>query len=248
MLADIRTVMWKERRTLLSHQSSRSKALLGMLVPVVTLGLYLPLQIGRALVEGPWSLLISVFIPMMTVGMIIPHCFAGERERHTLGTVLASRLPDRAILIGKVAVAVGYGWGMTLLLHLVSMAMVNITHWDGRMLLYSLPMVLANVMFSLLLAGFVAWLGVLTSLRATTVQQAQQRLMSGTLLPVVLLQLVPLLLLNVVPDGREYLLCVVTSADPSLLLVVTMAVMAALNIGLMATAMVRFRRERLVAP
>ena len=32
--------------------------------------------------EGPWSLLASVFIPMMRVRMTIPESFAGERERH----------------------------------------------------------------------------------------------------------------------------------------------------------------------
>jgi ABC-2 type transport system permease protein len=105
--------MWKERKGLLRYQGSRTKAVLSLLIPVAMLGAYLPLQIGRALVEGPWSLLASVFIPMMLVGMMIPESFAGERERHTLGTLLASRLPDRAILFGKVAVAVGHAWGMT---------------------------------------------------------------------------------------------------------------------------------------
>jgi ABC-2 type transport system permease protein len=247
-LDDIRTVMWKERKGLLNHRGSRGRALLGMAVPVIMLGICLPLRIGPALVEGPWSLLISVFIPMMTVGMIIPQSFAGERERHTLATLLACRLPDRAILIGKVAVAVSYGWGMTLLLLLVSMVMVNITRWEGRMLLYTPTMALANGMFSLLLAGLVAWLGVLTSLRAATVQQAQQRLMSATLLPVVLLQMIPLLLLNVVPDGREYLHRMVTAADPQQVLLVVLAVLVLLDLVLMAAAMARFKRSRLVVP
>jgi len=123
MIADILTVMWKERKGLLRSQGSRTRAVLGFLIPMVMLGIYLPLQIGRALVEGPWSLLASVFIPMMLVGMMIPESFAGERERHTLETLLASRLTDRAILFGKVAVAVGYAWGITLMLLLVSLVM-----------------------------------------------------------------------------------------------------------------------------
>ena len=69
--------------------------------------------------------------------MMIPESFAGERERHTLGTLLASRLPDHAILLGKVAVAVGYAWVMTLMLLLVSLVVVNVTPWDGQVLLYA---------------------------------------------------------------------------------------------------------------
>ncbi|OQY17779.1 MAG: hypothetical protein B6I34_11660, partial [Anaerolineaceae bacterium 4572_32.1] len=65
MFSDVLTVMWKERKGLLRYQGSRTRSLLGLLIPVAMLGIYLPLQIGRALVEGPWSLVASVFIPMM---------------------------------------------------------------------------------------------------------------------------------------------------------------------------------------
>jgi ABC-2 type transport system permease protein len=246
MLWDILTVMWKERKGLLRCQGSRTRAMLGLLIPVVMLGIYLPLQIGRALVEGPWSLLASVFIPMMTAGMMIPESFAGERERHTLGTLLASRLPDRAILFGKVAVAVGYAWGMTLMLLLVSLLMVNVVHWDGQVLLYTPIMTLANVALSLLLASLVAGLGVLISLGAATVQEAQQTLMAATLFPLVLLQMIPLLLLNAVPNGRARLKEFVAAANPAQIILVVVAVLVALDLGLLMVAMVRFKRARLI--
>jgi ABC-2 type transport system permease protein len=246
MLDDIVTVMWRERKGLLRYQGSRAKAMLGLLIPVVMLGIYLPLQIGRALVEGPWSLLASVFIPMMIVGMTIPESFAGERERHTLGTLLASRLPDWAILFGKVSVAVGYAWGMTLVLLLVSLVMVNVTHWDGQVLLYTPIITLANVALSLLVASLVAGLGVLISLRAATVQGAQQTLMTATLLPLVLLQMIPLFLLNVVPDGRARLRELVAAANPTQIILIIMAVLVVLDLGLLVAAMARFKRARLI--
>ena len=246
MIADILTVMWKESKGLLRYQGSRTRAVLGFLIPMAMLGIYLPLQIGRALVEGPWSLLASVFIPMMLVGTMIPESFAGERERHTLETLLASRLPDRAILFGKVAVAVGYAWGMTLMLLLVSLVMVNVTHWDGQVLLYTPTMALANVALSLLLASLVAGLGVLISLRAATVQEAQQTLMTATLFPLVLLQMIPLLLLNVVPDGRARLEELVTAANPTQILLIVMAILVVSDVGLLVAAMARFQRARLI--
>jgi ABC-2 type transport system permease protein len=210
------------------------------------LGIYLPLQIGRALVEGPWSLLASVFIPMMMVGMTVPESFAGERERHTLGTLLASRLPDRAILFGKVAVAVGYAWGMTLMLLLVSLVMVNVVHWDGQVLLYTPIMGLANVAFSLLLASLVAGLGVLISLRAMTVQEAQQKLMAATLFPLVFLQMIPLLLLNVVPGGRARLKEIVAAGNPAHIILIVVTVLVVLDLGLFVVALARFKRARLI--
>jgi len=246
MIADILTVMWKERKGLLRSQGSRTRAVLGFLIPMAMLGIYLPLQIGRALVEGPWSLLASVFIPMMLVGMMIPESFAGERERHTLETLLASRLTDRAILFGKVAVAVGYAWGITMMLLLVSLVMVNVIHWDGQVLLFTPLMTLANVAISLLLASLVAGLGVLISLRAATVQEAQQSLMTATLFPLVLLQMIPLLLLNVVPDGRALLKELVEAANPAQIILIVMAVLVVLDLALLVMAMVRFKRTRLI--
>ena len=246
MIADVLTVMWKESKGLIRYQGSLTKTMLSLLIPVVMIGIYLPLQIGRALIEGPWSLLATVFIPMMLVGMTIPESFAGERERHTLGTLLASRLPDRAILFGKVTLSVIYAWVITLTLHLVSLVMVNVAHWDGQVLFYTPLMTLANVVLSLLLASLVAYLGVLISLRAATVQGAQQTLMAATLFPVVLLQMIPLLLLNVVPDGRAHLRELVAAANPTQILLVAMAVLTVLDLGLFVAVVVRFKRTRLI--
>jgi ABC-2 type transport system permease protein len=157
------------------------------------LGIYLPLQIGRALVEGPWSLLASVFIPMMLVGMMIPESFAGERERHTTPI-----------------------------------------------------MALANITLSLLMASFVAGLGVLISLRAATVQEAQQTLMTATLFPLVLLQMIPLLLLNVVPDGKALLKDLVAAADPTQIILIVMTVLVMVDLVLLIGAIARFKRARLI--
>jgi ABC-2 type transport system permease protein len=246
MITDILTVIWKEGKEQLWTQDGRTKFLLSMLIPVVMIGIYLPLQIGRALVEGPWSLLASVFIPMMLVGMTIPESFAGERERHTLETLLASRLADRAILFGKVAMAVGYAWGMALILLFISLVMLNVTHWDGQILFFTPIMAIANVALSFLIAILEAGLGVLISLRAATVKEAQQTLMTATLFPLVLLQLLPLLLLNVVPDGRALLNELVKAANPTKIILIIMAVLVVMDLAVLVAAMFRFKRGRLI--
>ncbi len=46
---------------------------------------------------------------------MITDSIAGERERQTLETLLASRLPDRAIVLGKIIAVTLFGWGLLLL-------------------------------------------------------------------------------------------------------------------------------------
>jgi len=69
-----------------------------------------PVLVG-GLATGP--LLIPVMwaaLPLVLVGAMMADSIAGERERQTLETLLASRLPERAILLGKVAAITLLGW------------------------------------------------------------------------------------------------------------------------------------------
>jgi len=75
-----------------------------LLATVGTLGLIVPLSIGSGYVGLP-AVAITVMAALLIVMSIVPDSFAGERDRATLETLLASRLPDRAILLGKVAAA-----------------------------------------------------------------------------------------------------------------------------------------------
>jgi ABC-2 type transport system permease protein len=244
MLGDIWTVMWKERKGLLRIRGSRTRALLTLLVPVLMIAIVAPLQLGREWVDGAWSLAGAFLIPMILIGITIPECFAGERERHTLETLLASRLPDRAILFGKVGLAVAYGWVMTLLALGVSLVPVNAVHWEGELMLYKPAVAIADIVVSLLVASLMANLGVIISLRSETAQGAQQLLMTVLLVPLMVLQLVPMLLLSVVPEGRE-LLRQWLSVDFTAVILAVVAVLAAANVGLLLVVMARFQRARL---
>jgi ABC-2 type transport system permease protein len=206
----------------------------------------MPLQMGEEWLDAAWSLVGSILIPFILVGITIPESFAGERERHTLDTLLASRLPDRAILFGKVGLAVVYGWGMTLVVLVVSLVTVNLLKWDGQVMFYKPIVALADVLVSLLIAGLVANLGVLISLRSETAQGAQQALMSALLVPLLLLQVTPAVMLSVVPDGRE-ILKEWLSVDFTQVVLVLTAALLVVNVGLLLAAMARFQRARLVS-
>lgn len=104
---DICTIIWKEAKDSLL-QGGRS-AVIRPLLLIGIMGLLLPLQLGQAwLALSPAAMLLVLYMPFLFVSTYIGDAIAGERERHTLETLLASRISDRAILLGKIIVTVGY--------------------------------------------------------------------------------------------------------------------------------------------
>lgn len=245
MKEDLLTVIWKERKGLFRIQGSRGRAILTLLVPTIMIAIILPLQMGEDFLVTAWPLMAAIVMPLLLVGTSIPEAFAGERERHTLPTLLASRLPDRAILFGKWILAVVYGWLMTLATLLVSAVVVNILHWHGQIAFYRSDMALGHVGISLLFSGFIASLGVLISLRSATVQGAQQALISTLLIPLMVLQLGPMLLFSVIPNGRE-ILDQITSLNFTHFALAVAGVLLLLNAVVLLAAMARFKRARLI--
>jgi len=242
MLDDILTVMWKERKSILRYRGSRSRFLLVLLTPVLFAAVF-PWQWGPEWVREAPSAILSVLIPVILVGITIPDSFAGERERHTLGTLLASRLPDRAILFGKLAVSIALAWGVTLVVLLLSLVTVNIAHWDGELLLYTPTVAFADLVLSFLMATLFSAAGVLVSMRAETVQQAAQILMSILLVPAMILQVVGLVLTT---QSRD-LMRQITSFDGQRLLLIVLAILVPLTAAVLAAAVARFRRSRLAS-
>jgi len=244
MLRDILTVIWKERKGLFRVRGRRTQALLAMFSPML-LAIYFPLQEGAAWVESPLSLLLAFVAPLILVGISIPDSFAGERERHTLPTLLASRLPDRAILFGKISTSVAFGWGVTLILLAVSLVTVNVAHWDGNVLLYKPSIFVADLGLGFLVAMLTATAGVLFSLRAATAQEAQQTLMAVLLIPPMILQFALFAVMqSESAEGRLREVLGTLSFEQIILAI--LAVLLALVVGLFIAAMARFRRARLV--
>ena len=239
---DILTVMWKERKGLFRYKGSRTRFLLVLLTPVI-LAVVMPWQWGAEWVEEIPTVILAALIPMILVGVTIPDSFAGERERHTLETLLASRLSDRAILFGKVAVSVALGWGVTLVVLLLSLITVNIAHWDGKLLLYPPVIAWGNLALSLLMAVLVAGMGILVSLRAETVQQAAQTLMALFVVPIILMQLAAFVIPMALPSDQIRRL--IESIDGAQLMLIVLAVLALLAASIFALAMARFQRSRL---
>ena len=154
MIADIWTVVWKEYREMFRGPGSRFNTAM-MFASAALIGVLLPLQQGAGFVSSPITLVYCLWIPMMMIPAIVADSFAGERERHTLETLLAGRLTDRAILFGKMCAVVLYGWGLTILSLLLGLVTVNLVAASGGHLLL-FPPLLALSLLTLSLLG--SWL------------------------------------------------------------------------------------------
>jgi ABC-2 type transport system permease protein len=242
MIADILTVAGKELREMLMFGDSRGRSKLSLLVLVLIFGIVIPLQNGRDWVDSPLSAIVWAWMPYMWVYSVVADSFAGERERHTLESLLATRLSDRAILFGKLLAALIYGFTLTWAILLVSLVTVNVTTRGEGLLLFSPVMTVGALVFSILISGLSASIGVLVSLRASSVRQAQQWMSFGLLvlfLPLMFIQFIPRSLLQSL--GHT-----LTIMDPVQIAMWVALGLLAVQAVLLAIAMRLFQRSKLI--
>lgn len=199
MIADILTVAGKELREVLAFGDTRGRSKYSLLVLLVIFGVVIPMQNGREWVTSPINIMVWGWMPFLWVSGIVADLFAGERERHTLEALLATRLSDQSILFGKLLAALTYGFTLTWVIMIASLITVNIGFRDGGLLFYPLELFAGALVFSLLISGLSGCIGVLVSLRAGSVRQAQQMMSAGMLvlfLPFLFVQFIPRAWLN----------------------------------------------------
>jgi len=242
-MSDVLTVAWKEVKELLALGGNLKGGRLGMIIMFVVFGVFLPLQSGAKWVTSPVTMMYWAWVPLMLVTGLIADSFAGERERRTLETLLASRLPDRAILLGKVAAAIAYGWGYMLVMFLCGLMTVNIAFRQGGLLLFSWSFTAAALVGGLLTAGLAASAGVLVSLRAATVRQAAQTLSVAMMLCI----FVPAFGIPALPASwKASLLQAAMTLSVRQWIVAVSAILVLADAALLMAAMARFRRARLI--
>jgi ABC-2 type transport system permease protein len=235
-MSDLWTMLWKEMKDLLFQGGWAAFIRPGIVIAVM--GIVLPLQMRSDWFKfSPIEVTLVIFISFFFILNFIGDAIAGEHERHTLETLLASRISDRSILLGKVIVTVGYAWAMVIVSLLLGALVLNMTNGTGTWAFYT-PVGLLFYLFalSLLISVLVASGGVLISLHSATVRQAQQTLILCTLVFGVALGLG----LNAAGAG----LFLALSNNQILLLI--LAVLAILDTILLGIALASFKRARLI--
>jgi ABC-2 type transport system permease protein len=233
---DIWTMIWKETKD--SLLQGGWSALIRPLLLIGILGIGFPWRLGlQWLALTPLVMGLVLYIPFIVILSFVGDAIAGERERHTLETLLASRISDRAILLGKIIVTVGYAWGTALIGLLLGLIVANLSKGQESWEFYThFDLFLEALALSLLASLLGVSGGVLISLRSATVRQAQQILIVSTLV--------------LVGGGVLALKAVPAQAISSLsypqIWLIAMAVLAVLDAILLGVSLVSFRRSRLM--
>ena len=134
MSRDIWTVARKELMELWNEGGRWSRVY--KVLAVLIFGVFLPVEMGPSWIESPLVPLMWSWVPMFMVVQVVTDGFAGERERHTLETLLASRLSDGAILMGKLLAGVLYGAVFVLAFLILGTLTVNVAFGNGELLMY----------------------------------------------------------------------------------------------------------------
>ncbi|HEX6543873.1 MAG TPA: ABC transporter permease [Ktedonobacterales bacterium] len=253
MIADIWTVMVKEWREYLagtgaSGGSGRGRGVIGVLLIIGIASILWPLQMGHALFTSAAPVIVDgLFLPFMVLQSIIVDSFAGERERHTLETLLASRLSDRAILLGKFGAAVVYGLAVGLIGALVQAVVANLSQKNAGagsgLAFYPAGSLVAIVVLGLLMSLLTSSVGCLVSLRAATTRQAQLNLTFGFLI----LVFAPFIVFQVLPrQTQTAILAALNAANPAQVFLTFSGILLVVAVGLLLVAMARFQRARLI--
>jgi ABC-2 type transport system permease protein len=233
---DIWTMIWKETK-----DSLLQGGLLAVIRPLMLigiLGIVLPWRLGlQWLALTPIAMGLVFYIPFIVILSFVGDAIAGERERHTLETLLASRISDRAILLGKVIVTTGYAWSTALVGLLLGLFVANLSKGQGSWEFYPhFDLLLEALALSLLTSLLGASGGVLISMRSATVRQAQQILIVATLVLVA----GGVALIKLLPAQA------ISSLSASQIWLIAMAVLAVLDAILLGVSLVSFRRSRLM--
>jgi len=243
MLNDIITIIQKDLKEILSTRGSRKSSLIYLGIVIALIGVLMPLQSGPLWLSEPILSLVWSWFPVFLMISMVTDSIAGERERNTLETLLASRLSDRAILFGKIAGAVVYGWSISIIGNLLAVITINLRFSNGSFQFYPLNLFLVLLFLPLAIGILMSSLGVLVSLNAPTARAAYQKLS----LAMLALWFLPMIFMNVAPESMKIQVNQFFNTTNLVQLAgIGIGVLVILNIVLIRIAMQKFQRTRLI--
>jgi ABC-2 type transport system permease protein len=205
---------------------------------LLVIGVFLPWQLGILWIQAPWVVVVWGWIPMFLVTTVTADAVAGERERRTLETLLATRLSDASIFWGKWLSSVGWVWLAMLACLPLGLITVNVQVAGGPHL-PSLGQAAGTLAAAFAGAGLGAAAGVLVSMRAASVRHAQQVLAIAALCAA----FIPVGLLRVLPEDLTMpLLRALMYGSPTRAAWIAAAGLGLASLPLLAAGLGEFRR------
>jgi ABC-2 type transport system permease protein len=246
-MSDIWIVCRKELKELLSSHGDRRSSLLRAGILSGVFGLVIPLSQRDVWMGTSLPALFFLALPLTIVSGVVIDSFAGERERGTLETLLATRLSNQAILLGKVLAVVAYAWSIALFSLFLSLIGLNLTKRSPGLFVYTTPVLVAGLLGSLLVAGLMAGAGVFISLKARSMRAAQQTLSMAMF--VIFMGLgfgLPALANTLSGETARNLQEMAKTVNIWALIKMAVLILVAMDAGILTLAMQRFKRSRLI--
>jgi ABC-2 type transport system permease protein len=180
-MSDFFTVLRKELKELLSERHSRRGVLIQSVLSIGVLGVMMPTTGPNLWHDGsPASVIFFLFMPGMLAATVAADAFAGERERRTLETLLATPLSERAILAGKVGAAALFG--LTVATLGLAVAVVTLNLQAHAQPFVPPPILIAGALGGALASTLlVGTLAVIASLFIPVARAAQQTVAVGSM-------------------------------------------------------------------
>ncbi|MFH1008321.1 MAG: ABC transporter permease [Candidatus Latescibacterota bacterium] len=178
MIRNSTIVAKKELRELFA---SKSRGILALQIAIlgVIFGGFIPYSQGPYWIAETYLLGFHfVFVPFVVTFPFVTDCFAGERERKTLETLLTTRLDEKSLFLGKSLSVFAFSYLQVLMVVLIGWGTIN-AYWrieaGGKgLFVYSPPALFALFGLSAAMVALSTGIGVFVSLRAESVRAAQR--------------------------------------------------------------------------
>jgi ABC-2 type transport system permease protein len=174
-MRDVLTVLQKEAREIIGERQSRRGGLVQAVVIIAVMGVLYPASTSRFwLSPHPLAVVYFAFFPGMLAVTIAADAFAGERERKTLETLLATPLSEWAILLGKACAAILWALTVSTVAFLCAIVTVNVVAKPPGIFLPAPVLVVGALGGALASSGLLTGVAIVMSMRIPVARSAQQ--------------------------------------------------------------------------
>lgn len=241
-----RAVLWKDLRELVL---GGGKQTIGIFV---SSAVFVAAAVAQSFVIGSYTpaVLLVLFLSFLGVALtgvsLAADAVAGERERHTLETLLAMPVSGAALYWGKMSAMLMIGLGNTLAIGLGGILVVTALFGEWSKIGFALGLLPLVLLGGTLVGLLLASIGLIVSARSRTMQQAQM-IMGFSMIPVMLFLFgVPALvmagtLFAIQPTDLEGMVMGLVTG-----LIIGAVVVAGVIVGLVMLGLRMFARHRLM--
>lgn len=138
------------------------------------LGVILAWRTGINFGRDALTVLLLMKFTMLPTLPITPDSFAGERERHTLETLLATPITEAEIFLGKFIAILGIGVGFAVLGSVLNTFVMVARYGAATLLQLSFGVLATGIAMGLLTTAILVGLGMILSVHVRTVRTANQ--------------------------------------------------------------------------